>query len=126
MPGRRRQQGRRTFVPPRPEFVLAGRSFVRGKLQPVEVGLDSDGMIVRVGKNLSAPRRHDVGESILLPSATDLHVHFRDPGGPDPAETLTSGTIQAALGGVGLVADMPNTLPPLVRADQITEKVDRA
>ena len=126
MPGRRLQQGRRTFVPPRPEFVLAGRSFVRGKLQPVEVGLDSDGMIVRVGKNLSAPRRHDVGESILLPSATDLHVHFRDPGGPDPAETLTSGTIQAALGGVGLVADMPNTLPPLVRADQITEKVDRA
>src|SRR5580658_2644466 len=89
-----------------PAWVLAGRAFVRGRLQAVEIGISEDGMILSVGKVHSRAPRRDVGESVILPSATDLHVHFREPGGPDGAESIASGTTQAALGGVALVGEM--------------------
>ncbi len=109
----------------RPEWVLAGRGLVHGRVQPIEIGIGDDGMIVALGRDLHAPQRRDVGESIILPSATDLHVHFRDPGGSDGAESIATGTIEAALGGVGLVAEMPNTIPAVTDARTFEEKVAR-
>jgi dihydroorotase len=107
-------------------WVLAGRALVRGRLQPIEIAIDDAGRIVRIGKSLPGGERHDVGDSIILPSATDLHVHFREPGPPEAGEDLASGTQQAALGGVGLVADMPNNVPPISTVDRVEEKIDRA
>lgn len=92
-------------------LVLAGRALLRGRLQHVEIAIDDVGRIRAIGKILSGTPRHDVGESVILPAATDLHVHFREPGGPAEAETISTGTIGAALGGVSLVGDMPNTRP---------------
>jgi dihydroorotase len=106
--------------------VVAGRAWVRGRLQPLEVGIGPDGRIVAIGRDLTGARRHEVGDAVLLPSATDLHVHFRDPGGPDAAENFASGTLQAALGGVGLVADMPNTVPLVDRLSRLESKAARA
>ena len=97
-----------------------------GRLQPVEIGVDGDGRIVRVARRVAGPRRHDVGDRVLLPSSTDIHVHFRDPGGPADVESFETGTVGAALGGVGLVGDMPNTVPPVADLDAWTTKVDRA
>ncbi|HYA54248.1 MAG TPA: dihydroorotase family protein, partial [Thermoplasmata archaeon] len=71
-----------------------------------------------------APRR-DVGDAVILPAATDMHVHFREPGGPAEAETIATGTVGAALGGVTLVGDMPNTHPPLTDVERWGEKVHR-
>ncbi len=107
---------------PGPDWVLAGRGLVDGHLQPIEIGISDDGTIVALGRDLHAPERHDVGESVVLPSATDLHVHFRDPGGPADVENFAAGTIEAALGGVGLVADMPNTRPAVTDASRLEEK----
>jgi len=39
---------------------------------------------------------------------------------------VADGTIEAALGGIGLAADMPNTRPPTDRVDRLTERADRA
>ncbi|MCI4372967.1 MAG: dihydroorotase family protein [Thermoplasmata archaeon] len=106
-------------------WVLAGRAFVRGRLQSVELGISEDGMILSVGKDRSDAPRHDVGEGVILPSATDLHVHFREPGGPEGMESIATGTTQAAIGGVGLVGEMPNTEPPVTDVEHLREKEDR-
>lgn len=103
-------------------WVLAGRADVGGRLQAVEVAIDDDGWIRSVGKDLRGAHRHDVGDAVIVPSATDLHVHFREPGPPAAAETIASGTVQAALGGVGLVGEMPNTSPPVTDADILDDK----
>ena len=64
-----------------------------------------------------------MGDAVILPAATDLHVHFREPGGPAEAETIATGTVGAALGGVALVGEMPNTRPPVTDLDSWREKV---
>ena len=106
-------------------WALAGRAFVRGRLQPVEVGIDEDGWIRAVRRTLRGVPHHDVGDRVLLPSATDLHVHFRDPGGPEEVESFATGTVQAALGGVGLVGDMPNGRPAVTDVDHLEAKAAR-
>jgi len=114
--------GSRGRGPSEAELVIAGRAWVQGKLQPVEVGVDGEGRICAVGRSLTGARRHEVGDKVLLPAATDVHVHLREPGPPDSGETIVSGTIGAALGGVGLVGEMPNTQPPTNSAERLDEK----
>ena len=48
----------------------------------------------------------------LLPGLVDLHVHFREPGGENK-ETIASGSLAAAAGGVTSVVCMANTNPPI-------------
>ncbi len=96
-----------------------------GRLQSVEVALADDGTIRSIGKVRTGAPRHDVGESVLLPAATDLHVHFREPGGSRTVEDLASGTRQAILGGVALVGEMPNTVPPVDDVERLEEKARR-
>ncbi|MGC2034745.1 MAG: amidohydrolase family protein [Thermoplasmata archaeon] len=123
MPPRRKDRVRRASPTVElPELVIAGRAFVRGKLQTLEVGIDADGWIVRLGKDLRGQERHEVGEAILIPSATDLHVHFREPGPSSGSETIRSGTTQAALGGTALVGEMPNTVPPVTHVEDVEDK----
>jgi len=105
--------------------VIAGRAWVRGRLQPVEVGVDGDGWIREVGRSVRGVRRHDVGEGVLLPAATDLHVHLREPGPSESGESIATGTVGAALGGIGLVGEMPNTEPPTTSTERLEEKEDR-
>ncbi len=103
-------------------LVLAGRAFVAGRLQPVEIAIDEDGRIQSIGKSRRGAERHDVGERVIVPAATDLHVHLREPGGPSGAETIASGSVAAAVGGVGLVGEMPNTVPPVTTESRLAEK----
>jgi dihydroorotase len=126
---RLRKRSRDSEAKPRPpsiDFVLAGRAWVGGRLQPMEVGVGDDGRILAVGKSLTGGERHDVGDAILIPSAVDCHAHFRDPGPPDAIESFESGTRQAALGGIGAAVDMPNTQPPTNTVDRLESKADRA
>lgn len=111
-------------APPDLELVVAGRAFVRGRLQPVEIGIDGSGIISAVGRDLEGSERLDFGESVLIPSATDLHVHTREPG-DEGIEDLRSATLQAALGGVGLVGEMPNTVPPTDSVERVEGQVGR-
>ena len=125
-PPARRHRSEREEVPPASiAAILAGRAFVNGRLQPVEIAIDEDGWIRSVGKVRGGAPRHDVGDSVILPAATDLHVHLREPGGPAGAETIASGTVAAAVGGVGLVGEMPNTRPPVDSVEAFREKATR-
>ena len=91
----------------------------------MEVGVDGEGWICAVGRTVAGVRRHDVGERVLLPAATDAHVHLREPGPTSDAETIATGTVGAALGGVGLVGEMPNTEPPTDSPERVQEKEAR-
>lgn len=108
-----------------PEWILAGRALVRGRLQPVEVAIDSDGRIQSIGKIRRGAPRHDVGDAVILPAATDLHVHFREPGGSPEVESIATGTVEAALGGVTLAGDMPNGVPAITDVEHLEEKAAR-
>ncbi len=109
-----------------PDVVVAGRAYYGGKLQAVEIGIDSEGRIARIARTVSGGERRDYGDLVLLPAATDLHVHFREPGRGEAVETFPGGTLQAALGGVALVGDMPNNDPPIDSLERLREKSARA
>jgi len=126
---RPRRSTREATARPRPpsiDLVLAGRLWVGGRLQPMEIGIGDEGRILAVGKSLRGGERHDVGDAVVIPSAVDCHAHFRDPGPPDAIETFESGTRQAALGGIGAAVDMPNTRPPSTTVDRLVDKAGRA
>jgi dihydroorotase len=106
-----------------PSQILAGRALVGGRIQPVEIAIDEEGVIQSVGRVRTGAPRRDVGDRVILPAATDLHVHLREPGGS--GESIAAGTIEAALGGVSLVGDMPNNDPPITRPDRLEEKQAR-
>jgi dihydroorotase len=120
--GARGRRGRADGVRVPPEEVFAGRAWFRGRLQGVEIGVGPDGRITEIGRRVSGPSRHDFGDLVILPSSTDIHVHFREPGGPADVESFETGTVGAALGGVGLVADMPNTVPPVTDRERLGTK----
>lgn len=52
----------------------------------------------------------DVKGCFVMPGATDVHVHLREPGF-EYKETIKSGTLSAAKGGVTTVLSMPNLNP---------------
>lgn len=54
----------------------------------------------------------DVSGLVVTPGIVDMHVHFREPGREDE-ETILSGSVAAAHGGVTSVAAMPNTQPAI-------------
>lgn len=56
-----------------------------------------------------------------LPGLVDVHVHLRQPGG-EHKEDIRSGSAAALAGGVTMVLDMPNTMPPLVDAAGLDRK----
>jgi dihydroorotase len=125
-PTRRNPEGAPTERREDPSLVLAGRAWIGGRLRPVEIAIGADGRIASVGRVRTGAPRHDVGDSVILPAATDLHVHFRDPPGIVGVEDFASGTVSAAIGGVGLVGEMPNTVPPVLDADAVRTKGRRA
>lgn len=129
MPVRRRARasaGDADAPRPRAERVLAGRAWVAGRLQSIEIGIGGDGTIVRVAKSIAEGERTELGDRVLMPAATDLHVHLREPSGAPSIEGFRSGTEAAVLGGVTAIGDMPNTEPPIDRAERLADKASRA
>lgn len=89
--------------------VFEGKSWISGQgLNHVCIGVE-DGKISSVKKILKGDK-HTKFQGVLLPSAFDMHVHFRDPGYPHKEDWKT-GSESAAAGGVTAVVDMPNTNP---------------
>ena len=69
-----------------------------------------DGLIKEVSDEIIGDDILDVSDLLIIPGAVDVHVHLREPG-YSHKETIKSGTLSAAKGGVSTVMAMPNLNP---------------
>ncbi len=104
--------------------ILRGRVFYRGRIEPLDIGVDERGKIAAIRKVLDGGDVEDHGDLLILPGGVDLHVHLREPGMTEK-EDFASGTRSAAIGGVTTVVDMPNTKPPVTGRDALSSKAAR-
>lgn len=81
--------------------------------------LIEDGIIVSVDtKEATADEVIDATGCFVMPGLVDLHVHFREPGF-EYKETIKTGAMAAARGGVTSVFTMPNTNPVIDSVEMI-------
>lgn len=106
----------------RHSILLKNASIPGGRVADV---LIEDRTVVHIGAGRNADRTIDCTGLLVLPGAVDLHVHMR--GGTQSAkEDWESGSRSAIAGGVTVVADQPNTIPPLTTPDAFTARVTDA
>ena len=75
--------------------------------------LVSDGKIARMEKEITPSEGWllvDASSHIVAPGLIDMHVHLREPG-EEEKETVESGLMAAARGGITTLCSMPNTDP---------------
>jgi dihydroorotase len=83
------------------------------------------GMVVHLGAGGKAKQTVDCSGYICLPGAVDMHVHMR--GGQESyKEDWQTGSRSAVAGGVTVVVDQPNTLPPLTTPIRFRQRVEEA
>jgi dihydroorotase len=86
-----------------------------------------EGRIAALGQ-LSAAKAPDIVDLKglhVLPGVIDTQVHFREPG-LEHKEDLETGSRAAAMGGVSVVFEMPNTNPLTTTEELLSDKVQRA
>ena len=84
-----------------------------------------DGKVCHAGAGLPASRFLPCRGMTVLPAAIDMHVHMRGRT-QRQKEDWESGSQSALAGGVTVVVDQPNTVPPLSTPDSFRERVREA
>lgn len=86
-----------------------------------------DGQILTIGDlgNHDAKNLIDCTGLHVLQGAIDTQVHFREPGG-EHKESLETGMMSAAMGGITSIFEMPNTDPLTTSPDALQDKLKRA
>ena len=79
--------------------------------------------LLPAGEQPAVGERVDVSGLVVSPGLVDIHTHLREPG-QTHKETIASGTRAAVAGGFTAVCAMPNTVPPLDRADRVREALE--
>jgi dihydroorotase len=85
----------------------------------------NSGKIVKAGSidtSDTADDIYDASGKHVLPGIIDAHVHFRDPGLTNK-EDFETGSLAAAMGGITMIADMPNVIPVTSTALLLNEKI---
>lgn len=80
------------------------------------VAIGTDDTLPQGKEEIDAKGRH------ILPGLIDGHVHFREPG-IGYKEDFTTGSTAAVCGGITMVMDMPNVVPPTADGDKVREKI---
>ena len=79
------------------------------------VAIGTDDTLPQGKEEINAKGKH------ILPGIIDGHVHFREPG-LTHKEDFGTGSTAAVSGGVVMVVDMPNTIPPTTGPEEVQEK----
>ena len=104
------------------ELLIRGGTVYTNDGPRVADVLINDGVITRVEPQLqSSGQTVDARGKYVMPGAIDVHVHSRDPGFPEKEDFGTL-TAAAAVGGVTVVLDMPNTVPAVDSAGVLEAK----
>ena len=70
-------------------------------------------------------RIFDCQDKIIIPGIIDIHSHLRDMEQSEK-ETFLTGTLAAAFSGITTVLNMPNTVPPAINVEIITQWMSKA
>ena len=89
----------------------------------IDVGI-KDGKIVEIGSCFDANKTIDCTNLFIFPGLIDTQCHFREPGG-EHKETIQTGTMAAALGGIVGIFEMPNTNPLTTTPEALDHKISR-
>lgn len=104
-------------------IVLRNVSLPEGRVADIGV---MDGIVTHVGAaGGPADRTIDCTGLMVLPAAVDMHVHMRG-GSQSAKEDWASGSRSALAGGVTVVVDQPNTIPPITTPDALCARVFEA
>lgn len=95
-----------------------------GKDGTYDILIEND-IIVKVDKDIPIENNDivDAAGCFVMPGLVDLHVHFREPGF-EYKETIKTGSMAAAHGGVTSVFPMPNTKPVIDSVDMLSKVND--
>ncbi|PKL59127.1 MAG: dihydroorotase, partial [Methanomicrobiales archaeon HGW-Methanomicrobiales-4] len=83
------------------------------------------GIVSHIGASGRADTTIRCADLIVVPAGVDMHVHMRD-GVQAYKEDWESGTRSALAGGVTVVIDQPNTIPPITTAERLLDRVHLA
>nr|WP_319376392.1 dihydroorotase [uncultured Methanoregula sp.] len=107
---------------PKESLVLENVAIPGGRIADLTL---SDGIVKHVGAGSVPDNAIDCTGLLVLPAAVDIHVHMR--GGVQSAkEDWGSGSRSALAGGVTVVVDQPNTIPPLTTPEAFRNRVEDA
>ena len=106
----------------RPSLALQNVSLPDGRVADVTI---RDGTVCHIGAGIPADRVIDCTGLFVLPAATDMHVHMRG-GSQSAKEDWESGTRSALAGGVTVVVDQPNAIPPITTPETLRARIFEA
>ncbi|OPX62928.1 MULTISPECIES: dihydroorotase [unclassified Methanoregula] len=102
-----------------PSLVLRNVSLPDGRVADIST---AGGIVTHAGEGVPSDRDIDCNGMFVLPAAVDMHVHMRG-GAQSAKEDWESGTKSALAGGVTVVVDQPNTVPPLTTPEAFHARV---
>jgi dihydroorotase len=104
------------------DLVLSDVTLPNGRVADLSI---RDGFVCHAGSPLPSDSILPCRDFRLLPAAVDMHVHMRG-GVQSHKEDWESGSMSALAGGVTVVVDQPNTLPPIISAEAFRSRVREA
>ncbi len=102
-----------------PSLVLRNVTLPSGRVADITL---ADGRVTHVGACQGTADSLDCTGLLVLPAAIDMHVHMRG-GNQSAKEDWKSGSMSALAGGVTVVVDQPNTVPPITTAKHLGDRV---
>ena len=102
-----------------PDLVLRNVTLPDGRVKDITL---SGGIVSHLGASPTGVKPVECSGYIVVPAALDMHVHMRG-GVQSGKENWSTGSRAALAGGVTLVVDQPNTIPPLTNAERYTSRV---
>ncbi len=108
------------------EFDLVlknGTVFFPSGRENTDIGIKED-KIIFIGNIVNSDKSLDCSNLYIFPGLIDTQCHFREPGG-EHKETIETGTMSAALGGITGIFEMPNTNPLTTTPEALEHKIKR-
>jgi len=102
-----------------PSLVLSNVTLPSGRVADITL---ADGRVTHVGAGQGTADYLDCSGLLVLPAAIDMHVHMRG-GNQSVKEDWKSGSMSALAGGVTVVVDQPNTVPPINTSKHLADRV---
>lgn len=104
------------------DLVLSNVLLPGGRIADLSI---SGGRVCHVGAGYTSRERISCRGRTVLPAAVDMHVHMRGRS-QGYKEDWESGSRSAIAGGVTVVVDQPNTIPPLITPESYARRVGEA